>query len=89
MYREKPCSLNPTTSSNINPALQNQNTISNGVISGERSLSTARKRPKRIANEQVEKNCRYRGTRNRDNLNSEASLGSYMVTDLLAETGNL
>src|SRR6266536_1766453 len=83
IYKLKPCSLNPTTSSSMNPALQNQKTISREVISIDRSLSTATNRPRRIANEQVEKNCRYLGTLNLDNLKRDASLGSYKVTVLL------
>jgi hypothetical protein len=83
MYKLKPCSLNPTISSSINPALQSQKTISSGVISMDLLASTATNKTSRIAKEQVEKNCRYRGTLNLDSLNREASLGSYKVTVLL------
>ena len=47
----------------------------------ERSIKTARYKPSKTANEIVDRNCRYRGTRNLESLNKEASFGSYSVTD--------
>jgi len=36
-----------------------------------------------IANDKVEKTCRYLGTRNLESLNKEAFLGLYKVTERL------
>ena len=48
-------------------------------------MRTAKNRPSRTANEHVERNWRYRGTRNLESLKSDASRGSYKVADLRTE----
>ena len=62
MYSEKPCSLKPTTSSSMKPALHSQNSSSRPVICRlcwrSRRLSTARNRPSRMASETVDKKLR-------------------------------
>ena len=48
-------------------------------------MRTAKYRPSKMANEQVERNWRYRGTRNLESLKSDASRGSYKVADRRTE----
>src|SRR5258708_6846007 len=85
IYRLKPWSEKPTTSSRRYPALQNQNINSRGVISMDRSARTARKSPSMMTYEMEEKSCLYRGTLSLESLKREALDGSYRVTDLLAK----
>src|SRR3569833_1185560 len=81
MYRENPCSLKPTSSSSMKPALQNQKIRSSVVIRLDLWMRTAKNKPINMASEHVERNWRYRGTLNLDSLKSDAFLGSYSATD--------
>ena len=68
--------MNPTSSSSMKPALQNQNTSSRVVIRADLRDKTAMNSPIRMPRDNVERKNLYRGTRRRESLNKEAWRGS-------------